>query len=251
MPHAVDRLVQHVLNTQFADLSPTAVAAAKVFCLDTLGVAVAGTSAAYAAEMRAAAYRWGTGSEATVLGLGDRLPAPQAAYVNAFHAHDQEFDCVHEGAVVHPLTTIQSAALAHAERTGGITGRDLIVALALGVDVAASIGMAAQSGLRFFRPATAGLFGVTAALGKLAGLDHATLMDAFGLAYAQAAGTMQSHVEGGPALALQMAGAAASGLRAVDLAQAGFPGPHDILEGHSAISRCLRVRGISSRPGRH
>ncbi len=231
MPHAVDRLVQHVLDTQFAALSPTAVTAAKVLCLDTLGVTVAGTSAAYAAEMRTAAYGWGTGSEATVLGLGDRLPAPQAAYVNAFHAHDQEFDCVHEGAVVHPLTTIQSASLAYAERVGGITGRDLILALTLGVDVAASIGMAAQSGLRFFRPATAGLFGVAAAVGKLARLDHATLLDAFGLAYAQAAGTMQSHVEGGPALALQMAGAAASGLRAVDLAQAGFPGPHDILEG--------------------
>ena len=62
MPHAVDRLVQHVLDTQFAALSPTAATAAKVFCLDTLGVTVAGTSAAYAAEMRTAAYGWGTGS---------------------------------------------------------------------------------------------------------------------------------------------------------------------------------------------
>ena len=91
--------------------------------------------------------------------------------------------------------------------------------------------MAAQSGLRFFRPATAGIFGATAAVGKLAGLSDSQLMDALGLAYAQAAGNMQSHVEGGPALALQMAFAAAAAIRAVDLAQAGFPGPHDILEG--------------------
>jgi hypothetical protein len=55
MPDAVDRLVQHLLDTQFADLSSAAVTAAKVFCLDTLGVTVAGTSAAYAAEMRTAA----------------------------------------------------------------------------------------------------------------------------------------------------------------------------------------------------
>ena len=231
MTQAVDRLVQHVMATRFEALSAPAVAAVKTFCLDTIGVSVAGTRARYAAELRAAVDAWGSGDEATGLGLGNRLPAGAAAMVNAFHAHNQEFDCVHEAAVVHPLTTIQSAALAAAERSGGVTGRDLILALALGVDVATSVGMAAQTGLRFFRPATAGVFGATAAAGKLAGLDAAGLKNALGLAYAQNAGTMQSHVEGGPALALQMGFAAAAAVRAVDLARAGIPGPHDVLEG--------------------
>jgi 2-methylcitrate dehydratase PrpD len=219
------------METSFDALSPEAVAATKIFCLDTLGVSVAGTSAPHADEIRLTAASWGSGQEATALGMGNRLNAPTAAMVNAFHAHSLEFDCIHERAVVHPLTTIQSAALAQAERCGGVSGRDLIVALALGVDVATSIGMAAQSGMRFFRPATAGIFGATAAVAKLAGLSASQLMDALGLAYAQAAGNMQSHVEGGPALALQMAFAAAAAVRAVDLAQAGFPGPHDMLEG--------------------
>lgn len=231
MTQAVDRLVQHVTATRFEDLPAPALAAAKTFCLDTIGVSVAGTTARYAAEMRAQASAWGKGDEATVLGLGGRLPAGLAAMINAFHAHNQEFDCVHEAAVVHPLTTIQSAALAYAERAGGVTGRELILALALGVDVATSIGMAATTGLRFFRPATAGVFGATAAVGKLAGLDATGLKNALGLAYAQNAGTMQSHVEGGPALALQMGFAAAAAVRAVDLARAGLPGPHDVLEG--------------------
>ena len=144
---AVDRLVQHVNTTRYEDLPGPAVAAAKVFCLDTVGVCVAGTTARYASEMRTAVGRWGSGEEATVLGMGDRLPAGAAAMVNAFHAHNQEFDCVHEAAVVHPLTTIQSAALAYAERARGVSGRELILALALGVDVATSIGMAAKIGL--------------------------------------------------------------------------------------------------------
>ena len=231
MTQAVDRLVQHVISTRFEDLPAPAVAAVKTFCLDTIGVSVAGTSARYAAEMRRAVGQWGNSEEATVLGLGDRLPASVAAMVNAFHAHNQEFDCVHEAAVVHPLTTIQSAALAHAERADGVAGRELILALALGVDVATSIGMAAKTGLRFFRPATAGVFGATAAVGKLAGLDDVGLKNALGLAYAQNAGTMQSHVEGGPSLALQMGFAAGAAIRAVDLARAGMPGPHDVLEG--------------------
>ena len=231
MTESVDRLVQHVISTQFNDLPKPAVSAVKTFCLDTIGVSVAGTTAPYAAEMRTAVGQWGRGEESTVLGEGSRLPAGAAATVNAFHAHNQEFDCVHEAAVVHPLTTIQSAALAYAERAGGVSGGQLILALALGVDVAASIGMAAKSGLRFFRPATAGVFGSTAAVGKLAGLDDVQLKNAFGLAYAQNAGTMQSHIEGGPALALQMGFAAGAAVRAVDLARAGLPGPHDVLEG--------------------
>ena len=231
MTQAVDRLVRHVAATRFEDLSAPAVAAVKTFCLDTIGVSVAGTTARYAAEMRATVGNWGRSDEAAVLGLADTLPASSAAMVNAFHAHNQEFDCVHEAAVVHPLTTIQSAALAVAERAGGVTGRELILALALGVDVTASIGMAAKTGLRFFRPATAGVFGATAAVGKLAGLDAVGLKNALGLAYAQNAGTMQSHVEGGPALALQMGFAAGAAVRAVDLACAGLPGPHDVLEG--------------------
>ena len=231
MTHAVERLVQHVVATSFADLPGATVAAVKTFCLDTIGVSVAGTSARYAAETRAAVDAWGIGGDATVLGLGGRLPASSAAMINAFHAHNQEFDCVHEAAVVHPLTTIQSAALAVAERAGGVSGRQLILALALGVDVATSIGMAATTGLRFFRPATAGVFGATAAVGKLAGLDALGLQNALGLAYAQNAGTMQSHVEGGPALALQMGFAAGAAVRAVDLARTGIPGPHDVLEG--------------------
>ena len=231
MTQAVERLAQHVLRTRFDDLSPEAVSAAKRFCLDTLGVCVAGTSAPYAAEVQDVAARWGAGTEATAIGLGTRLPAATAALVNAFHAHNQEYDCVHELAVVHPLTTIQSAVLAYAERCGGLPGREVILALVLGVDVATSIGMAAQSGLTFFRPATAGIFGVAAAVGKLAGLDHSALLDAFGLAFAQSGGSMQAHEEGKPTLALQMGMAASSGLRTIDLAQAGFPGPHDVLEG--------------------
>jgi 2-methylcitrate dehydratase PrpD len=231
MTQGVDRLVRHVTASRFEDLPAPAVAAVKTFCLDTIGVSVAGTAARYAAETRAAVGEWGNGDEAAVLGSGSRLPAAAAAMVNALHAHNQEFDCVHEAAVVHPLTTVQSAALAVAERAGGVTGRELILALALGVDVATSIGMAAKTGLRFFRPATAGVFGATAAVGKLAGLDAVGLKHALGLAYAQNAGTMQSHVEGGPALALQMGFAAVAAIRAVDLARAGVPGPHDVLEG--------------------
>ena len=231
MSDAAERLVQHIVASRFEDLPAAAVAAAKIFLLDTLGVGVAGAAAPFADAVRETARRWGAGSEASILVGGLRLPAPAAALVNAFQAHSQEFDCIHDAAVVHPMTTVQSAALAVAERRGGVAGRDLILALALGVDAAIAIGAASRGQMRFFRPATAGVFGVAAAAGKLEGLDHAAMRDALGLAYGHASGTMQAHVEGRPTLALQMGLAARGGIQAVDLAAAGFPGPHDVLEG--------------------
>ena len=67
------------------------------------------------------------------------------------HIRQTLFDCVHEGAVVHTFTVPVAAALAWAEREGGVGGRDFLTALALGV--------ASTHPLRFFRTATAGAFG--------------------------------------------------------------------------------------------
>ena len=103
-----------------------AVTAIKTFVLDTIGVAVSGSAAAFAAELRSGLKAWRGEAEATVLGTGERVSAGTAAVLNGFHAHCQEFDCVHESAVVHPLATIQPAVLAWCERTGGVHGRSEI-----------------------------------------------------------------------------------------------------------------------------
>lgn len=239
MSDPIERFARHVGESRWQDLPDAAIAATKTFLLDTIGVAVAGSAAPHSARLRAVASRWGAGEEATVIGTGFRLPAHTAALVNAVQAHNQEFDCVHEGAVVHPLATILGAALAAAERSGGVTGRDLILAVALGVDVSTTIGLASRARMTFFRPATAGIFGATAAAARLERLSPAALMDAFGLALSQAAGTMQAHAEGKPTLALQIGMAARAALNAVDLAASGFPGPHRVLEGEFGYFRLM------------
>ena len=226
-----ERLAQHVAETRFETLPPAAVDAAKTFLLDTLGVATAGSGTPGSDAVRAAAEGWGSGTEARVLGTALRLPAPAAAFVNAHHAHCQEFDCLHEPAVVHALSTVMPAALAWAERMGGITGRDFLTALALGVDVAVTLGLNPRGRWQFFRPGTAGAFGAVAAVGKLAGFNAARLADAFGLAYAQVSGTMQPHGEGKPLLPLQIGFSARNAVVAADLARADLAGTRETFEG--------------------
>jgi len=211
---------------------PEAVRAdARRLLADTLAVGAAGATAPGADGVLAAATAWGTGGAARVIGRGDRLPAPAAAFVNGFQIHCLEWDAVHEPAVVHALSVVTAAVLAALDRQGGGDPEAALAALAVGVEVAAGLGIAATSPLRFFRPATAGCLGAALAAARIAGLGRARFDDVLGLAYSFCAGTMQAHVEGSIALPLQIANAARAALTAVDLAAAGLAGPHDVLTG--------------------
>ncbi|HUN41712.1 MAG TPA: MmgE/PrpD family protein, partial [Acetobacteraceae bacterium] len=134
---AAARFASHALTTRFEDISPEAVAAAKVFILDSIGVGIAGSAVPGGDGLRRIAATWGAAQEAQVWGRAMRLSAPAAAFVNAWQMHNQEFDCLHEGAVVHALASVLPAALAAAERRGGVDGRGLIAAVAVGADIAA------------------------------------------------------------------------------------------------------------------
>jgi len=228
---------EHVARTTYERLPPAAVLAAKTFLLDSVGVAVAGSADRWAAQLAECAAGWGEGRESTILGTRDRLPVQAAALVNAYQIHCLEFDCVHERAVVHPMATLLATLFGHAERRGGVSGRDLLAAVVVGVDVACGVGLASRAAMKFFRPATAGAFGAVAAVGKLDGFDAPTLVNAFGLAYSQISGTLQPHVEGSAALGLQMGFNARGALTAVDLAARGLVGPHEVLEGRYGYLR--------------
>lgn len=239
----IETVAAHVAAASFARLPDGAVAAAKTFILDTLGVGVLGSSGPRTAEIASALAPAGAVGEARVWGTGRRLPAAAAALVNATQAHNAEFDCVHEAAVVHAMTIVLPVALAGAERSGAVDGRRLIEAVVAGVDVAASLGLAATSGLRFFRPATAGAFGGVAALGRLLGFDQARLVHAFSIAYAQVSGTMQAHAEGSMLLPVQMGFNARNAVTACDLARCGVEGPVNVLEGPFGYFRLIEAGG--------
>ncbi|MCU0892420.1 MAG: MmgE/PrpD family protein [Sandarakinorhabdus sp.] len=203
-------------------------AVARHFLADTLAVGAAGHDAPGAAAMLAVARAMGQGTEARLLGTAERMPAQAAAFVNGYRIHCLEWDAVHEPAVVHAMSVVTAALGAAIDRRGGVPADDALVALAVGVEVAAGLGDAATSPLRFFRPATAGLLGAALAVARI---DGAPLLPALGLAYSSVAGTMQAHVEGSLALPFQIANAARAAVLASDLAKAGFPAPADVLDG--------------------
>ena len=260
---ATERLI--AFATAEHRLLPQVRADAERLLADTLAVGAAGASAPGAAGVLAAARGWGAGGEARLLGLCSvrpelvegrpalasggrpstssgrmeeicsgragglgRLPAPSAAFVNGFRIHCLEWDAVHEAAVVHALSVVTAALGAVIDRAGGCDPDAALAALAVGVDVASGLGVAATSPLSFFRPAVAGCLGASLAVARITGGPAA---ETLGLAYSFVSGTMQAHVEGSIALPLQIANAARAAVMAADLTAAGLTGPHDVLEG--------------------
>jgi 2-methylcitrate dehydratase PrpD len=209
---------------------------------DTLAVGVAGATAPGADAVLQTARSFGQGNDARLLGTDERLPAASAAFVNGFRIHCLEWDAVHEPAVVHAMSVVTAALCAAIDRRGGCDPDEALTALCVGVDIACGLGIAADSALTFFRPATAGLIGAAIAVARI---DGAPMADALGLAYSQCAGTMQAHVEGSVALPFQIANAARAAIVASDLATEGFSAPHDVLEGAFGYFSLFDKGGLS------
>ena len=215
---------------------------------DTLAGGAAGAASPEGRGLLSAVQSWGAGAEARLLS-GGQAPAPSAAFFNGFAVHCLEWDAVHEGAVVHAMSVVTAALLAASDRLGGTDQDDFLTALAVGVDIASGLGIAATGPMQFFRPATAGVIGAALAVARLQALPPENFADVMGLAYSFASGTMQAHVEASIALPLQIANAARGAITAVDLVRAGMNGPHDALEGPFGYSALLEPLDLARYTG--
>lgn len=205
---------------------------------DTLAGGAAGAQSAEARKLKHAIRAFGTDPEARLL-CGAEAPAASAAFFNGFAIHCLEWDAVHEGAVVHALSAVTAAVMAQAHDIGGIGQEHVLNAVAVGVDIASGLGIAATGPMTFFRPATAGVIGAALAAARLTDIPPEKYADVMGLAYSFASGTMQAHVEASIALPLQIANAARAAITAVALVEGGMEGPHDVLEGPFGYSRLI------------
>ena len=226
---------KHIFSSKYEDLSEKTIKQLKVFLLDTIGVGIAGSTGSKLVELKKIAHSWSEGQNCTVLGTWDKYSRDAATLINAYQIHCLEFDCIHEGAVVHPMAAILSSLLAHCEELNNLgyntNGKDFLISLALGVDIASFLGICAKGELKFFRPATASGFGAVAALSKIQKFSMEETHNALGIMYSQTCGNMQSHVEGVPILGLQVGFNAKAALASMDLTKAGFPGPKRVFNG--------------------
>ena len=236
---SVECFLDLILNSSYDEIDSEAITAGKIFMLDTVGVICAGNEAPGLDKLLRATRHWGKAdspeSGATVWNRGHVLPPPSTALVNAYQCHALEFDCVYEPGVVIPAAPIFSALMLKAEQLSAEgnppSGKALLRAFIVAVEVSCSLGLAAKGSMFFFRPGTAGTFGALAAMACLAPLSREQLRYAFGIAYAQIGGSMQAHEEGSMMLAMQMGFAARNAVYAYDMASMDVTSPVHVFEG--------------------
>jgi 2-methylcitrate dehydratase PrpD len=228
------QLAHYWADARFEDLPAATVELAKLFLLDTLAACVAGAGTEVVrialATAHAAAER--QDGSAPVWGASRTLPAPLAAMVNGTSAHALELDdfggCGHSGAVVIPAI----GALAAGRR---VSGREFLVALVCGYDIAARTlegagGYRRVNDLGWHSTGVFGSFGAAAAAARILRLEPARFADALGIAGTFTGGIWAFLRDGAMTKRFHPGKASENGLMAAMLAANGMSGPGEVLD---------------------
>ena len=227
----IERLVDNVIDTKYEDLPDEAIKATKRNIIDTIAVLVAGSTAPGCETLVNLVREWGGKEESTVLIHNGKVPALNAALVNSVMARALDFDNGMAGGM-HPSASIVPTALAVAEMCGSIDGREFLTTITLGDDLAARINRATNPSRFGFDPTgTSLVFGTAAISGRILGLDREKMLDALGIAFNQAAGNMQSNIDGTLTVRLIQGLTSRAGILSAILAQRGITGVRNILQG--------------------
>lgn len=231
-------LVKNIIGTNYEDIPSEAVEAAKKSIMDTLGVSLGGSSREGIGELVDILSDWGGKEESTVWVYGCKLPCICAAQANATMAHALDYDDAYHEATVHPGAVAVPTAFAIAERLGRIDGKKLITAVVLAVDLTTRLCLATTVSVHsrgWHYTTLHGNFNATTVAGKLLELDEETFVNAFGLSYHQAGGTLQALRDGALAKRAGPGFAARNGITAAIMAQKGITGAKNVLQGRDGL----------------
>jgi len=233
-------LAEFTVALDFDDLPSEAVNVARSAILDCVGCILAGTHDEAVDIFERVAVTDGGNSAATAFGRRRRLPVSQAAFINGLAGHVLDLDDTSPPLIGHPSVPLVPAIFAVAESTGA-SGREAIAAYAVGFDVEARLGRLmnpSHYAQGWHATSTLGTLAAAAASAKLLGLDVKRTRNAVGIAASGAAGLRQNF--GSMVKSLHAGQAAATGVRAAQLAAAGFESDPDILDGRHGFVRVLR-----------
>jgi 2-methylcitrate dehydratase PrpD len=238
---ATAAVVEFVSGLRHGELSDEVRHYARRHLLDTVGVMVAGAGGEVASRAEAVLAAVRPAGRIPVPGRARRADLLDAAFLAGTAAHGIELDDGFRQGSVHPGCVVAPVVLALGY-DGGISGNELIEAIVAGYETIIAIGRACHPALRQrgFHPAAAvGVFGATAAAGKLRGLSAAQLANALGIAASSAAGLF-AFVGGGAEIKRLHAGhAAREGLQAALLAQWGIEGPPGVIEARDGFMQAF------------
>ncbi len=223
-------VAEWIARTSIDDAPAAVVDAAKSAIIDTVAVILAGASEPVTRIVAAAVAEDGASPVADRLGARLRTSMEGAAFVNGVSGHALDYDDVNRSAIGHPSVVILPAALAAAQGVGA-SGRALLEAYVLGVEVMTKLGRAmgtAHYRAGWHATSTLGTLGAAMAAGKAFRLEPEALEHALAVAVSEASGSRQNF--GTMTKPFHPGHAARCGVLAARLARKGMTGDTEILE---------------------
>ena len=177
------------------------------------------------------------GAQAMILGRSERVDVASAALLNGITSHTFDFDDTHLKTIIHPAGPVASAVLALAERQRA-TGRELVDAVVLGIDVECRIGNAIYPDhydRGWHITGSTGMLGAAAACARILKLDTGKTAMALGIAASQPIGVREQF--GSMSKAFHIGGAARAGLTSALMARHGYTASMLALEAPRGLLR--------------
>ena len=210
--------------------------------LNWLGCAVGASGHDAAIAALAAVRMLQPAPQASIVGRADKVDMASAALINGISSHTFDFDDTHLKTIIHPAGPVASALLALAEHTGA-SGRTMIDALVIGIDVSCRIGNAMYPDhydRGWHITGSTGTVGAAAACARLLGLNADQCQMAMGIAASQPVGMREQF--GTMTKPFHPGGAARAGLMSALLAQQGFTASPRALEAPRGMMQTISTK---------
>ena len=261
-PGLTHYLAEFIVNTRYEDIPDDVMALGKKSILDGFGLALAGSVSTLAPPMKEYIQSLGPcAGKSSMIGTAQKLSPRFAAFANGNFIHADDYDDTQlavakdrvYGLLTHPTVPVLPPAFALCE-AGGRSGKDLLTAYHVGVEVECKIAEAISPrhyNDGFHTTGTVGSFGSAAACAKLRGLDVTKTAYALGVAAAEAGGLRENF--GSMTKPFHAGHAAEAGVVAADLAALGWTAapeyPRSAVRILPRRRRRLRSRGDRRSPG--
>ncbi|MBG6072985.1 MULTISPECIES: MmgE/PrpD family protein [unclassified Polaromonas] len=180
--------------------------------------------------------------QATLPGRAEKVDIASAALVNGITSHTFDFDDTHLKTIIHPAGPVASALLALGEHTGA-SGRELLDALVLGIDVACRVGNAMYPDhydRGWHITGSTGTLGAAAACARLLKLDAGRTAMALGIAASQPIGMREQF--GTMTKPFHPGAAARAGLMSALLAAQGYTASPRALEAPRGMMQTVSTK---------
>ena len=232
-----EKFCARIAAAQFSELPNKALDEGKRGVLDWLGCALAGSRHPTLDRLLMVLQECGGKPQATVFGRSLKLGFLDAPIANGQAGHLLDYDDTHMGGTLLHASSPTLAALFSLAERGLVSGAEFLLAYAVGFEAGVRSGRASPGHHKggWHLTGTLGSIAAGAAAGKLLKLDAKQTVHAMAIAATQSAGMQQNR--GTMCKSFHAGKAASSGVLAALLAERGFDGSLEIIEGKRGYCR--------------